>query len=551
MRREVGPQASSTDVERSGAALVIVVCLLTITATISGWLAFSSASQIRRSRRVERMEQAFYLAEAGAERAASTVASGAGLPLALRGTLGAGQFIAVVVPDSGWSFPRGRIRGRLRVNPNLRTDFAFFVDLPSGQRISHLDLRPETPDYSGAAQAVAIQPMGAGTQTTLEFDDASYTVENSELYSMQSTNMTVRVYNDNRTPAGAIGEWWVEINATNAWIASSRLARLLGQGSSFNIFATGKVGDLGRAVFIRGVHRASWSRYAMWYDQESTTLWIAGGEVFAGPVYSSVQMRFHDYMVATLGQARFLDRVSHVPSNYVVRNSSVNPIFERGITLNAPSQSMFSVDLNELRAQATLVLSGATYIAVASNRMFVTNERRGWTNQPLPLVTEGLLYVAPATSGNTNTMAGDIYLSAVTGLQGRLTVVADRDIYVTNHVRYSVHPTNTASATDAFGIIAGRHVVVTTNAPNNLEIFGHIICRDGGFGVARYDDPALGQRGMLTVYGGIANKIRQPVGTTSRTGYLKNYTFDTRFLTRPPPRYPSVPDELNWLGWDG
>jgi len=98
-------------------------------------------------------------------------------------------------------------------------------------------------------------------------------------------------------------------------------------------------------------------------------------------------------------------------------------------------------------------------------------------------------------------------------------------------------------------LIANSNIVVKTSAPNNLVIQAHMIAKGGGFGVENYDTGSW--RGLLSVYGGIVNKIRNAVGTTGTTGYSKNYTFDPRFKKTPPPRYPAVPDEFQWLGWEG
>jgi len=536
---------------RSGAALVTVICLLMLAAGISGWMAFSVGSHLRRSRATESLEQAFYLAEGGAERAASLLASGASVPAATRGNLGAGRFIAVIMPESAGLGSVGSVGGSVRLNPNNAPDNAFLALLPDGRRLSHLDLKPSTADYQGPASAVMFQPMGAGNQTTLTFNNSPYTVQNSAVYTVRSTNMTIRLYNDSRTGAGAVGQWRLEIVSPNAAIANSITGQSITRETLFTIFATGHVRNAAKSVLIRGVQTVSWSKYALWYDQEALSLWIVGGERFEGPVYSRPQLRFHSQNVNTLGQARFLERVLHVPASYQVQNSSVNPIFDRGITLNAPSQSMISVNMTQLRNEASYVFTGTTYMVISSNRLFVTNERRNWNRQSLALPDDGMVYVVPATGGNETTRPADLYISAVTGLHGRLSVAADRDIYITNHVRYAVHPTNGVNVTHALGMIAGRNVVVATNAPNNLDIFAHIICRDGGFGVADYANTSRGPRGILTVYGGIANKIRNAVGTTSGSGYMKNYIYDPRFRTTPPPRYPAIPDEFMWLGWDG
>jgi hypothetical protein len=76
---------------------------------------------------------------------------------------------------------------------------------------------------------------------------------------------------------------------------------------------------------------------------------------------------------------------------------------------------------------------------------------------------------------------------------------------------------------------------------------------DGSFGVENYDSRP--PSGFLTVHGGIVQDYRGTVGTfnpsTGRlvSGYEKNYTFDERFRTDPPPEYPPLGNELIFGRW--
>ena len=128
-------------------------------------------------------------------------------------------------------------------------------------------------------------------------------------------------------------------------------------------------------------------------------------------------------------------------------------------------------------------------------------------------------------------------------------MVADNDINIVDHVRYKTNPETTPTSTDALGLVAKQDVVVATTAPNNVEIFAHMIAQTGGFGVANYSSGTT--RGVLKVYGGIVNNVRNAVGIVGGAGYTKNYIFDTRLSKNPPPNYPKLLDELEWTEWDG
>ena len=318
----------------------------------------------------------------------------------------------------------------------------------------------------------------------------------------------------------------------------------------YTLTARGTVGDRSRVIGIQGLRPMRWSRFALWYDKEAMDLWIAGGEKFQGPVHANTRMRFHSYNVATLGQARFYETVSTTASSYDLENASVNPTFDVGISVNAATQSTTSINFGLLRTNATLVLDGTTSIKLTKTNMVVSNARAGWTNRLVNYTTDESIYVRTVTSGDSASRPGDVLVSGTNGLSGRLTLISDRDIIITNHVLYGNSPITNSASEDALGLVAQRHVLIQTNAPKNLYVFAHIIAATGGFGVVNYDSSALGQRGNLTVYGGIVNKIRQAVGTTGGTGYTKNYVYDPRFQTRPPPNYPILAFAYQWSSWD-
>jgi hypothetical protein len=332
-------------------------------------------------------------------------------------------------------------------------------------------------------------------------------------------------------------------------------------GGELNIDVTscGTVKNVSRNVTLRGIRRVSWARYALWYDAESTKLWIVPGERFDGRVYSKPQLHFHNQDLATKGQVRFTERVSTAAATIERATTAVNPIFEMGLTTGAELESMSSVDFTSLLATATtggLVLEGPTTITLAGTTMKVTNSRAGWSNKAVSLPANGMVYAKTVTVTSTSrgrttttTYTGDISVASPNGLQGRLTLASDNDITIIDHVRYKTNPQTDPSSTDALGLIAKRSVVVDTTAPNNLDIYAHIICQTGGFGVANYSSGSA--RGALNVYGGIVNSVRNPVGIVGGAGYMKNYVFDQRFSKTPPPNYPKLVDELEWTEWEG
>ncbi len=362
---------------------------------------------------------------------------------------------------------------------------------------------------------------------------------------------------ESTTISGTIGEGRYETQV----VASD----LGWNGQAIEVRSRGVVKGVSRDVQVRGLRNMSWARYALWYDREALSLVIAAGDRFRGQVYSRPQLRFTNKNIATQGQARFYERVWTVPTS-IQRDSGANPVFDKGLITGAEVQSMASVDLTALKAVAQhtaggLLLKGDATIELRGTTMLVTNVEREWENQVVAIPTNSVVYAEPYTytemyydrynrrQYRTVTEPGNIEIAAPQGFSGSLTLVSENNISIVNHVRYGQDPLVNPASRDSLGLIAKKNVVVETSAPNNLEIYAHIICRDGGFGVKNYDRGSF--RGTLKVVGGIANLIRNAVGTTSPSGYLKNYIFDSRLTRNPPPFYPRLPDRLQWDTWEG
>lgn len=311
----------------------------------------------------------------------------------------------------------------------------------------------------------------------------------------------------------------------------------------YQLIARGTVGNQTRSVNVQGVRQQSWARFALWYDQESIDLWMVGGEKFMGPVHANTRFRFHSHNVATRGQTRFYDTVGSTASSYDRSDNAAQPIFDYGLTLNAQTQTTQSVSFDVLRTNADLVYTGYTTIQLNRTNMIVNNPRGKIKNKSVPLMSNGSIFVR--TSG---TNFGTVQISGTNN--GRLTLIAERDIQITNHLRYASNPVTNPLSEDVLGLVAQRHVTVETNAPRNLDVYAHVIAATGGFGVVQYDSTKLGDRGVLTVYGGVVNLSRQPVGTTGGTGYNKNYIYDPRFRNRAPPGYPVLPFRYQWSNWN-
>ncbi len=328
------------------------------------------------------------------------------------------------------------------------------------------------------------------------------------------------------------------------------------------VVSTGTINGTSRTVTVRGLQRLSWARYALWYDREALTLSIAPNDSFRGRFYAKPTLRFIKPTSLAQGQAHFYDRAWSVSSTVVYNGAQ--PVFDYGLVLNAEEQSISDVNFASLKTAAStsgLLLEGDATILIDGKNMKITNRPRGWNAHVYTIPENGLVYVKAssykiytynsngqvATTTSYNDL-GDVSVSGLNGLDGKVTIVAERDINIIGHIRYADNPQTNPESNDKLGLIAGRNAVVTKAAPNNVDIYAHIFCRDGGFGVYGYNTDS--HRGDLNVYGGIANLIRNAVGQGS-SGYWKNYIYDPRFARDPPPHYPRLTDVLVWDGWEG
>lgn len=331
--------------------------------------------------------------------------------------------------------------------------------------------------------------------------------------------------------------------------ASAQSGAFEGQEVDYTIISVGTVGGSARTVSLDSARRISWAQYALW-SNNNRDLYFKDNEEFQGAVHANTALYFS-------GDPVFNGLVTSAATWYGGSISAVT--FNKGFSMGVPTESLSSVDFADLKSKADLVISGVTTITLSGTNMVATNSRMGWNNTTVALPENGLVYIAAATGGTSSSRPADLTIKG--NLKGRVTFVTERDINLTDHLTYFTDPKTNSASKDALGLISKRDVVVKTNAPDDLEIYAHILATgnltssttDGSFGVQDYNsgDP----RGRLIVHGGIAQDYRGAVGTfnmqTGRTstGFEKDYTYDTRFAKNPPPHYPPLDNRLHPGVW--
>lgn len=305
----------------------------------------------------------------------------------------------------------------------------------------------------------------------------------------------------------------------------------------FTLSSTGEVSGVKENVTMSGVRQDTWARFALWYGWGAGPIYFIANEVMTGPVHANT-------LIYLQNNPTFGDTVSSTRTNW--GQWSANAVFSNGFQLGVLTQSLASVNFPALLSNATLVITGQSSITMGGTNVLITNPQRGWITNSYPVSTNTMIYVQTfGTNIGTVSVGG-------TNLDGRLTIVAASNIWITNHIGYAANPATTNSD-DALGLIAQNDVVVRTNAPNNLNIYAHIISDStvtnfsAGFYVQNYNTRP--SSGNLTVYGGIVENNRGAVGQGSSGFQVKRYTYDTRFATAPPPMYPAVSNVYLWSNW--
>lgn len=319
------------------------------------------------------------------------------------------------------------------------------------------------------------------------------------------------------------------------------------QQKQYSIISVGTVRGVSKVLTLEGIQRKTWAKYALW-SNNNRDIYFKSGEKFYGHVHSNSKLWFS-------GDPEFFDRCTTAVTNY--GGSTNDCVFHKGFDLGVASNSMAEVSFPGLLDKASLVVTGLTTVLFSGTNLVISNSRRGWTAHTNSVYDVPVIYVANSKSGS------DKYDVCVSGqLDGRVTIVSERDVLITNHVTYACDPKTNAASDDALGLISMRDIVVKPSCPNDLKLYAHMMATgqydtnsvtDGSFGVENYSSGA--PRGKLTVHGGIVQDYRGAVGTFNPStgqmvsGYEKDYTYDTRFAVDPPPEYPPLSNELVFETW--
>jgi len=461
-------------------------------------------------------------------------------------------------------------------------------------------------------------PSG-GTQFTVSGDSATLTVAAPDLNTAISGNYTATLtVSPNGNPTNPDTDVFV---FPYRYTISSR-----GDVSAVNP-PVRKTIRLWQGQFTLTILRANFAKFALFTSHHmtpsGTTVWFTENTNFTGPVSTNERFsfannpsgHFTNEVTQHENKARFYNNGASILLDADANGTRDVPIFDEGFTrgyslINLPS----SVTQNDLKTQALGTMSnpGSNGIYVPESGgtltggILIKGDASGTmsvdaSNNAVYTITQGsttknitvnrtanqttvetvgsgtVTYTGlPDGVGNEGTL---IYsLDDITSFSGTVqkdtsvTVSAERDIVISNNVRYEkytasplsgINPDTGTAADNMLGIIAwGGDVRIGTSAPNNVEIHGIIMAPHGEFTVDNYDSGA--PRGTATLLGGVITDFYgafgQFSGTTPIHGYGRNFVYDPRVLNgKTPPYFPylsgftaqddqHLDDKLIWEG---
>jgi hypothetical protein len=311
--------------------------------------------------------------------------------------------------------------------------------------------------------------------------------------------------------------------------------------------------------------------------------WVSG-DTMSGPSYTNDQYLIFNNASPTFGRDGSSDQTeSSAPTTSVCVSSDCQSATFKGQGATSSANSVplpASVSNTQLLTDATangLTFKGTTTIALSGSTAKITNCpssnsstacTSGWIGTDQSFLTKNIIYVqsgssCPATyslntSYSTNNTGhyygpcGDVYVSG--SYNQPLTIVSDHDIIVvansgsTSGITTTEDASGNPTGTATLGLVAADFVRVMHTAgvtPTAVTIDAAILTLTHSFMVDNYGNGSAPTAPKLTIHGAIAQRYRGIVGTTSGSGYIKDYHYDDRLHVLLPPYL----FDLSTAGW--
>ncbi len=385
---------------------------------------------------------------------------------------------------------------------------------------------------------------------------------------------------------------------------------------NYRIEATGTAGTTTGKVLLSGdfavrVQRDNFAKYSLFTNsqttQAGTNVWFTNKTYFAGPVHTNARFNFalnpsgtFDNQITQNDQlTRFYNNGSSVNLDADFNGTRDVPVFNDTFTRNAGtitlSSSSQQTDMENQAKGGQNFSSNGVYVPNSGGSLTggiyirgdgTVNMSVDGNNNPVYTVTQGgtTKTITVDRASSTTTVIGtqtDTYngipdgiddvgtliyaTGGITSLAGtvqgdtQMTVASAGDMSITNHVTYQNYtpgvgtpgtggyvPPTADGTTNLLGLVSwGGNVRISTSAPNDINVHSTILARQGVFQVDNYSSGS--PRGTATLLGGVITDDYGAFGTFNGatglpvSGYGRNFVYDERMETgNAPPYFPSL-----------
>ena len=402
----------------------------------------------------------------------------------------------------------------------------------------------------GIARARAMADSQMGVWFSMTYNGNPLTWNTSASYSGHSI---CTLFSSQTVPSFSLATYSVVIEDLTGSVVTSGTYRIHGYGTVGSF--TRHVSMDSQALTFASFGWLTNSENNVWFrtgDSLGGLIWtngqfnIDGNPIFNGPVYSGSGSINYMNGGPPNDNPTFADGI-----NYNMAHINISSLISAGqITAiqNAANNGGISQPSNSGNGY-TLTFNGDgtfTMVKNGSGGMHPTSPVTLYSNQAISTYN-GAFYFQD-TVQISGTVNGQVTVATSSG----------NDIDLTGNLVYS-YPANPATMfqagfnqsdpllTSKCALISGGNLVMDQNWSGGwTDMYVAAVCASvtGSFENQYYTSSP---QKTLHLYGGITQMTRGPVGTVSGTGFLKDYHYDTRFMTAPPPFLPPIGAQFsNW-----
>jgi hypothetical protein len=315
---------------------------------------------------------------------------------------------------------------------------------------------------------------------------------------------------------------------------------------AYEVVSTGELDGVVRQVRSTFVAE-TFARY-QWFVERGGWTWFITGDRFEGPVHvnQAIQIDGDPWFGGTVSSA----------SNVLTMKDGSCPVFERGYQLNAPGARLPDDAYMESTLKASAMADGGLYAPPigAKNACYVVELGKPTsgelTYQAVTLKKNGSpKSVGPPRKETISALNGSAWFDetiVISGtIDGQLTICADGDILIYDDILYEASTPGHGpdpGCDDVLGLVALDDIVISYTPANqsDCEVHGVLMALEKNIEAEDYQFHS--PRGDFIIYGGLIADYSIHLGQfdngVCQSGYERDYRYDPRLFTMPPPFFP-------------